>query len=348
MKIIIASTIVPFIKGGGTFIYEWTAKKLIEAGHEVEIFAIPFNHRYDTLLEQMVTFQGFDLSKSCDRLISIRTPSYMLNHPNHVCWFIHHYRLTYELWGTSFQQEIPLTPEGYQFKDAVVNADNIALRKLKKIFTNSKEITNRLKEYNDLDSEVLYPPLLDQDDFYCNKYDDYIYYSSRISLNKRQDLAIKAMKYTKSNVKLLITGFPDTPHSGSILQKLIEDNNLHDKVIYKPEWISNEEKVHNFADCLAGIYIPFDEDSYGYPSLEAFASKKAVITCTDSGGTDELIEDNHNGYMVKPYPELIAEKMDQLYRDKQLAKKLGENAYKTLIDKQILWDHVIDSFTKEY
>ena len=41
--------------------------------------------------------------------------------------------------------------------------------------------------------------------------------------------------------------------------------------------------------CLAVAYIPYDEDSYGYVTLEACLAKKAVITCTDSGGIDALV-----------------------------------------------------------
>ena len=36
MKVLLASTIVPFIEGGGTFIVDWLAEKLQEYGHQVD------------------------------------------------------------------------------------------------------------------------------------------------------------------------------------------------------------------------------------------------------------------------------------------------------------------------
>jgi len=348
MKIIIASTIVPFIEGGGTFIVDWTAKKLQEEGHKVEILKIPFSHVHSHIEQQMLALRLCNLADSCDRFISIRTPSYIISHPNHVVWFIHHYRYAYEFWNTNLQSGIPLTSSGFKERDAVIQADNIYLRKVKKIFTNSLEVGGRLKKYNNIESEVLYPPLLDDKMFHNNEYGNYIYYSSRIAGNKRQYLAVQAMKYTKSKVKLLLSGYPDTPHNAEALNKLIEAENLQDKVTFICRWISEKEKVHYFSDCLAAIYIPYDEDSYGYPSLEAFSSKKAVITCSDSGGTDELITNNINGFIVDPNPEALAAAMDKLYNDKKIARELGHNAYVTLQEKGINWNNVINKLTLDY
>ena len=46
-------------------------------------------------------------------------------------------------------------------------------------------------------------------------------------------------------------------------------------------------------------------------------SKKAVISCTDSGGTLELIDDGHNGRLVAPTPQALAAAMDELYEDRK-------------------------------
>lgn len=348
MKIIIASTIVPFIDGGGTFIVDWTAKKLQEYGHKVEVFKIPFDHSHPFVVEQMLALRLLNVAQYSDRLISIRTPSYILDHPNHVSWFIHQYRYAYDLWNTKYQTGIPITRDGLSERDAVITADNYFLRKIKKIFTNSIEVKNRLLEYNQIESEVLYPPLLYENNFYCSNYGDYIYYSSRIAQNKRQLLAVQAMKFTKSNVKLLITGYSDSNFYIQDIKSFVEKEGLNYKVKIINRWISEQEKAKFFSKCLASIYIPYDEDSYGYPSLESFKSKKCVITCTDSGGTGELIQNNYNGFIVDPSPSALAQAMDQLYLNKQKAKELGENAYSTLKKMNISWDNVINKLTAKY
>lgn len=348
MKIIIASTIVPFIEGGGTLIVDWTAQKLQMAGHKVEVFKIPFSHQHLYVIPQMLSMRLFALADSCDRLISIRTPSYLIDHPNHVCWFIHHYRYAYELWNTKYQHGIPLTPEGYKEREAVINGDNLYLKKLKKLFTNSEEVSKRLQKYNKLKSEVLYPPLLDESIFNCDSYGDYIYYASRIAENKRQLLAVQAMKYVKSKVKLVISGKPDSSYYIGIIRQYIEKEHLQDRITIIERWISEKEKVDLFSHCLASLYIPYDEDSYGYPTLESFASRKAVITCNDSGGTDEIVLHKMNGFIINSDPREIASNMDYLFENRKKAKELGQNAYISLHKKNINWIYTINKLTASY
>ena len=159
MKVIIASTIVPFIEGGGTFIVDWLARMLECSGHEVEVFKIPFHSWYPEMPDQMLALRLFDVSEHADRLIAIRTPSYLLRHPNKVLWFIHHHRGAYDLWKTRYS-DIPDSTCGRSYRDLFIRADNVAFGEASRIFTNSKVVSKRLKQFNDIDSEVLYPPLL--------------------------------------------------------------------------------------------------------------------------------------------------------------------------------------------
>ena len=84
MKIVIASSFVPFVYGGGRFIVDWLEQKLIEYGHQVERFYLPFVDRPDDLLDQILAFRLIDVSASCDRLIAIRPPAHVIPHPNKV------------------------------------------------------------------------------------------------------------------------------------------------------------------------------------------------------------------------------------------------------------------------
>ena len=61
--------------------------------------------------------------------------------------------------------------------------------------------------------------------------------------------------------------------------------------------VTDEDLLSLYATCGAVIFPPADED-YGYISLEAFLSKKPVVTCTDSGGPLEFVEDGENGRVV--------------------------------------------------
>ena len=59
--------------------------------------------------------------------------------------------------------------------------------------------------------------------------------------------------------------------------------------------------LHHLANCRAVSFAPFAED-YGFVTVEAFASRKAVITCRDSGGPTELVRDEHTGLVCDPTP----------------------------------------------
>lgn len=345
MKIIVASTIVPFIYGGGTSIVDWLVLKLNEYGHQAESIKLPYSSDIKQMMSQTVGLRMFHLEDYCERLIPIRMPSYQLQHPEKYLWFIHHYREVYDLWDTEFSP-FPHTEKNCAIREYVMRSDDVSLREAKKIFTNSQVVSNRLTKFNALDSTVVYPPLFDISSFRCNSYGDYIYYSSRICSHKRQLLAVQAMKYTKTPVKLVITGKSERPQDAEEIYYEIKYNHLEDRVTVIDRWISDEEKAKFLSDCLAAIYIPYDEDSYGYPSLEAHHSQKAVISCKDSGGTDELIVDGYNGYLTDPTPQALASVYDEMYLDKNKTETMGRNGLKRIDELQINWDNVVRRFTE--
>lgn len=345
MRILIVSTIIPFVEGGSTLIVDWLQQNFEKYGYKADVLKIPFRSHYAEMLEQMLALRLLDVADRADRLIAIRTPSYLIQHPQKLLWFIHHHRGAYDLWGTEYQ-DIPNTTEGLSIRQAIIHSDNLAFKESKKIFTNSKIVSKRLKDFNGIDSEVLYPPIMHPERYYCQTYGDYIFYPSRLIRHKRQDLAIEAMRYTKTDVKLVIAGNPESLGYLNELENIVKKFKLQEKVKVIGRWISDDEKIEFFSDSLGGLYIPYDEDSYGYPTLEAYHSEKPVVTCSDSGGTLEIIEDNINGYVADPEPQALAEAFDKLYMNKQNAKKMGRSGFDKAMAMDISWDKVIRRFTE--
>lgn len=341
MKVIIASTIVPFIEGGGTLIVDWLESMLRQHGHEVDVLRIPFYSHYPDMPSQMLALRLLDISQHGDRLITIRPPAYLLRHPNKVLWFIHHHRGAYDLWGTPYQ-DLPNTPAGHAYRRSIVMSDQAAFAEARKIYTNSAVVAKRLELYNGVQADVLYPPVFRPERYHCGDYGDYILYVSRITGHKRQHLAVEALKHTRTPVKLMLVGKPDHEQAIQDLRSAIETRGVRDRVILNSGWVSEDEKTTLFANCLAGIYIPFDEDSYGYPSLEAHHARKAVISTTDAGGTKELIAHGENGFLVEPDPRAIADCMDQLYLNRALARRMGQAGERRMKELGISWHTVVD------
>jgi glycosyltransferase involved in cell wall biosynthesis len=346
MKIIVVSTIHPFVAGGATLFVEWLTLALQSRGHEVETLLIPFASSYKSIPSQFLAMRMLDVSNHGDLLIAVRPPSYLVRHPRKVLWFIHHHRTAYDLWGTEYQ-DIPDSPEGHAYRDAIMHADNVAFQESVKIFCNSEIVALRLKSFNATDAQVLYPPLWAPERYRTGAYGDYFLYVSRIVPHKRQLLAVEALRYTRRPVKLVIAGRPDLTSQTYLeeIQRRVRDWNLEPRVSVLPRWITEEEKVSLYSDCLAGIYIPYDEDSYGYPTLEAHYAGKGVITAADSGGTRELIADGENGFVADAEPEGIASAMDQLYDDRELAKRMGAAGQRRIEALGIDWNTVVHNLT---
>jgi glycosyltransferase involved in cell wall biosynthesis len=344
MKIIIVNTQALFIKGGAEYLAASLHYKLTERGHEVEIVRIPFNWTpAQNILNHIIACRLLKVNPiEPDLVIALKFPVYYVPFEHKKLWLLHQFRQVYELWGTQYQ-DLPNTPEGNAVRDMIIAADNRYLPQAKAIYTNSRIVARRLKTYNNIDATgVLYPPLLNSNMFFQGEYGDYFFYPSRLVTSKRQEIAIEAMRHTRSNFRLILAGSSDVAGYDEHLRQLVTRHNLNDKVTLLG-YISEEEKANLMSNAFASLYIPFDEDSYGYVTLEAFHSHKAVITFTDSGGTDEVIEHGTNGLMLDPSPEALAEGMEMLWKNRKQTVEMGQMAHDTLRKHHIDWDHVIGS-----
>lgn len=348
MRIVIATVQVPFIRGGAEMHAAGLKRSLIEAGHEVEIIAIPFKwYPPERITEHILACRLLDLSESSGQaigmLIGLKFPAYYIPHSNKVIWLLHQYRDAYELWGTEFGS-LHRYPNGETIRKVIRSCDNKFLKEAKRIYANSENVAQRLQRFNDIYAEPLYHPPADYERFYCDNSDDYLLFISRLTPIKRQHLAIETMKLVKAPVRLVIVGTTDNDNYQQHLFQLVEKNGLKERILFLKD-INNQQKFKLFAKALGILFIPFDED-YGYVTLEAFYSHKPVITCKDSGGPLEFVEDKVNGFTVSPYPEAIAEAIEKICNNKEKAKKMGEAGYEKLRALNINWESVITKLTQ--
>jgi glycosyltransferase involved in cell wall biosynthesis len=153
------------------------------------------------------------------------------------------------------------------------------------------------------------------------------------------------MSFTRTAVRLVLAGRPETPEYLDQLLGTVERLDLAGKVTIIPEFITDEKKSDLFSRALACAYIPYDEDSYGYVTMEAFESRKAVVTCSDSGGIDILVRDGATGFIVPPQPQALAEAFDKLYLNRRNAQQMGESGRALMHSLGINWETVIARLT---
>ncbi len=337
MKIIVTANIVPFMSGGADYHIAGLIAQLKQAGHEVETVRFPFRFSPLKDIEQLMDYcqqQNFNRINGVeiDKVISLQFPAYGVQHDEHTVWIMHQHRAAYELYD---QQ--PASSVMADLKQNIHHYDNQALGSAKKLFANSQCVADRLKKYNQLLAEPLYHPPHMAEQFYCAEDYGYIFCPSRLESLKRQNLLIEAMKHCKTPVKAIIAGDGGQREQ---YQALIEKEGVADKVRLIGR-CSEAEKLAYYAHALAVFFAPYDED-YGYITLEAMLSAKAVITCKDSGGPLEFVQHEENGFILEPEAVQIAEALDSLYLNKKRAKALGKAGLERYKQQNIHWDNVVE------
>ena len=147
------------------------------------------------------------------------------------------------------------------------------------------------------------------------------------------------MKRVKGGAKLKIAG------SGPLaeeLRKQIVGLGVEDRVELLG-FVSADDLVDLYARCRAAYYAPLNED-YGYVTVEAFLSRKPVVTTTDAGGPLEFVTDGESGLVAEPTPESVADAIDRLWAlpGSRLAE-MGEAGRARVVD--ITWERVVDALT---
>jgi len=323
-------------------------RELNRRGHEADWLFTPQNRHYlfRSLMAGYVSNYLTDVKevdgKPIDRVITIKFPSFAVRHPVQFCWFAHRQREYYDLWDTwyAYQKRIGAGRQKKVQRFLLHHIDSYLLsRHVKRLFAISGNVAGRLKQFGNHAAEILYPPPLREELIRFEAYDPFIFAFSRLISPKRMDLLIEAMRHVKSNTIRAVIGGKGAEYDR--LNEIIETYELRDRVILTGA-LSDEEVFERVAKCRAVFFAPENED-YGLVTVEAMRSRKAVITCTDSGGPTELIRDGKNGFVLLPDPETIARRIDQLADSEALAKSLGEQAYQDSL--AISWDKVVERFT---
>jgi len=333
-----------FVRGGAEIHTEALVRSLKEAGHEAEIVMIAGKwYPAPELAHQMAVWRSFDISESngmrIDAAISLKFPAYLAPHERKIVWLIHQHRSAYELYDHPRFGDLAKQEEGPAIRDLIWQADRVALSEAKRIFTNSKNVKDRLWNSLRIPAEVLYHPspateaLLDMPP---GEYGDYIFYPSRLEVLKRQSLVIDAMQHVKSGVKLVLVGRgPDERSLRDQIQRL----GLQDRV--RMEIGVSDERLHELFLGSCGVYYgPFDED-YGYVTLEGMAAERPVVTLTDAGGPLEFVQDGETGLVRPPEPKAIAGAFDGLYRDREAASRMGKAGNAMIRDVVPTWPEVV-------
>jgi glycosyltransferase involved in cell wall biosynthesis len=117
----------------------------------------------------------------------------------------------------------------------------------------------------------------------------------------------------------------------SEIEQIIEDKYKISNRIYICDFVDDIPSFLEEADIL--VHASILPEPFGLSVAEGMASGLAVIAA-DAGGIVEMIKNNENGLLYAPgSSHQLAEKIKLLLDDKELMKKLGNNARKTIENK---------------
>ena len=323
-RILVVTSSPPFAEGGHLVIARSLVAALDAAGHEASLLVTPqnrFGRHVSTYLATRLTDVGMTHDGHLiDQVISMRFPSYAVRHDAHVCWLNHRLREYYDLWPRFSQGLSTRARVKERVRRVLIHrADRYLLtRGVRRVLAQSRTIQSRLERFGGITADVLYPPA-PQRAYRCDDYGDFILAISRLTPLKRLDLIIRALALPAGRVaRLVVAGEGEQGHE---LQALAAELGVANRVEFLGR-LDDEELLGCLARCRAVCFPPFDED-YGLVTVEAFASAKAVVTCSDSGGPAELVRDGANGLVCDPAPDAIAGAIGALTMDRRLAERLG-------------------------
>lgn len=382
MKIaIIAPSPVPFTIGGAEKLWWGMLLHLNQySGVQVELIKVPSpENDFWALMDSYRTFSELDLTHF-DRVISTKYPAWMVKHHDHHCYLQHRLRGLYDTYHfsgcpeeleTDEQALMPLVslldtrnPTHEQLPEfwrvlvetrADVPADRFAFpgpltRKIVHYLDSIALAPGTIKRFSAISHNVAnrrdyFPPGVevkvshhpsDISGLKSVAYDNF-FTISRLDHPKRIALLIEAFMKTQGDVEFRIAG------TGP------EEANL--RALAKPDprikflgRITDAQVLEEYAQARCVPFIPYDED-YGLITIEAMQAAKPVITAEDSGGSNEFVKSDVNGYSVPTTADALAEAMQRLIDDKALAQTLGHNAAETVA--YINWDNTLQMFLEE-
>jgi glycosyltransferase involved in cell wall biosynthesis len=347
MRVVIATTQVPFVHGGAEVHADNLCAALRHAGHEAEVVAIPYKwYPPEKILDAMLACRLLDLDeangKKVDLLIGLKFPAYLIPHANKVLWILHQHRTAYEQWDHRLGDMIEF-PQASEVREAIHSADRRLIPEAKRVYSNSKTVAARLRRSCGVESTPLYHPPHNADRFRCDTAEPFLLFPSRINRTKRQLLAVQALARSRSAVRLVICGTNEEPSYLAQIERELEASGSGNRVQFLGR-VTEKEKLTLYATCLGVLYIPLDED-YGYVTLEAMLASKPVITCTDSGGPLEFVTDAITGFASPPTPEALAASIDRLANNPAAAAAMGRAGREAYLERQISWNSVVAQLT---
>lgn len=169
-----------------------------------------------------------------------------------------------------------------------------------------------------------------------------VLFTGRLTEHKGVRYLISAAKHIKGTV--LVVG--DGPEKENLKEE-IRKRNLDNVIL--AGYINNKEPIYHALYERADVYVAPStwDEPFGLTIVEAMAARTPVVA-TNKGGIRSIITDKQNGFLISPRnASAIANQVNKLLDNDNLRKKIGEQAYQTVLEK-FSWEKIARKFEKQY
>ncbi len=303
-----------------------------------------------------------------DLVVSTQSPSFSVSHPHHLSVFYHHHRVYYDL------EEVYLRA-GFAADEALHREAGKLVRELDQpglegvgwFLAGSATVAERLVRFNGLcNASVFHAGLIvgDEQPAVTGPGSGAVLSVGRHEFPKRTELVVAAAHLLPQlEVALVGTGGREAwakaldhrlATTGADPAALTDEETWcttgqgapalpdgHRSNVTFTGRVSDAELARRFAEAPCVVAPAYQED-YWLTAIEAMAQGKPVIVCTDGGGLTELVEHERTGLVVDPTPTAIAEAIERLTGDRDLAAERGANGAQRAAE--LSWDAAADEF----
>jgi glycosyltransferase involved in cell wall biosynthesis len=161
---------------------------------------------------------------------------------------------------------------------------------------------------------------------------------TRLEKRKGVDLLLKAAaSLDDKKLEVIVPGAgPELENLQNLAQELQISKQVQFLKIGQNTPKNRQKVARVLADCHI-LCLPSDNEGMSNAVLEGMACGLALLL-TDVGGTEELLQEGENGYVIKRSEEDIAEKIQKIRENKKLLLSLGKKSRKRVM--QFSWQQV--------
>ncbi|MSU26064.1 MAG: glycosyltransferase family 1 protein [Candidatus Levybacteria bacterium] len=177
---------------------------------------------------------------------------------------------------------------------------------------------------------------------YKFKYSRMVLFTGRLTQHKGVEYLIKAARGIKAEIVILGDG-PERGYLETLILKYKLEN------VHMLGYFSQRLGEINDFYLRADVYVAPSvwAEPLGMVILEAMSNKTPVIV-TRKGGVTTIVNDGENGFLVRAKSaSTIVEKVNILLSDDELRKRMGDNAYRSVLNR-FSWERIAAKFYHLY